>query len=137
MITKKILILVSLIGSIIGCLIIYPDKFGICSLIGNVNCYYNFPVFSIGEPLLNFSVCIFVVAIIINFFPENIFHFWTRFAYWWILLSALIIFLSPITNHDWGIVNPTREIMSWVMGGLLIIISLLLIAFKSYKLREK
>jgi len=135
--TKRNAILVALIGALSGYAIIFPDQLGICYLMGDTTCHYSFPVFTLGEPLLNFSLCILVVTIALYFFRDEVFRACLRFAYWWIPFSVLVIFLTPTTNHAWAIGGPTREIISWLMGGLFVAISLFLIAIKSWQLRKK
>ena len=137
LLTKKTSVLLALLGTVIGYVIIYPEQIGICVLIGNPTCYYNSPIFTIGEPLFNFSVVMLITTFVVYFIRDEIFQLWLRFARWWIPLSVLIIAITPTTGHDWALGGPTREIMSWMMGGLFFFISLLIIAVKSWKLRGK
>lgn len=93
--------------------------------------------FSIGEPLTNFSLLLLATSVIFLFPRDEIFQSWLRFARWWIPLSILIIAITPTTGHDWALGGPTREIMSWVMGGFFFFVSLIIIFVKSSKLRGK
>jgi hypothetical protein len=107
--------------------------------IGGVIDYFNFLnlQFEIGEPVTNFSILLLATSFLSFFIRDKIFQSWIRFGYWWLPLSILVIAIAPTTGHDWALGGPTREIMSWVMGGLFFIISTFIMAVKSLKLRGK
>jgi hypothetical protein len=134
--TKKNTAIIVLLGLITGLILVYPDKLGICFLFGNPDCLYSFPVFTIGEPLFNFSLCALLVLVILHFLRDEVFKFWLKFAYVWIPLSVLIIFTTQTSSNAWAVGGPTRETVSWIMGGLFVVTSLILIAYKSYQLRH-
>jgi len=87
-----------------------------------------------------FSAPVFLSSLILLFRPEQIFLSWRRFAYWWIPLSVFFIALSPgqeragLGSYGMGV---NRESISWVFAVLFLLISLILIAVKSFQLRGK
>jgi lipopolysaccharide export LptBFGC system permease protein LptF len=70
---------------------------------------------------------------------KEIFNSWKHFALWWLPLSAFFIFIASPTGGDGfgldGMID--REIVTWWFAGLFLLISLILITYKSIKLRGK
>jgi hypothetical protein len=68
--------------------------------------------------------------------PDQVFRSWLHFAYVWIPISLLLIFTTPSTSHSWAInVGLGREGITWIMGGLFALISLILITYKFFTLK--
>jgi len=86
-----------------------------------------------------FSVVLFFLSLILLFLREEIFKSWKTFAIWWIPLSALFILSAPSSGGgSIGIGGGIdREIVTWWFAGLFLIISLVLIIYKSIALRRK
>lgn len=137
---KNHVLFISIATLILGYVFTQPLQFGLCSnsylFGGNLRCADDL-LPSIGDSLILFSVITIVVSAALHFFRDEIFHAWLKFSYWWIPLSALIIFTTPTTDHSWALGGPTRETMSFVMSGLFLVISLILITTKSWLLRKK
>lgn len=124
---KKIiasLAFVSLLGALFGVFVIcQPDQNGIC-----MGQYYN-SAFSVWGG----SLAVFVVSVLLFFVREEAFNTWKTFAYWWIPLSIFLIFLAPSQGR--GLISIDRELVTWWMSGLFLFLSLILIAWKSWRLR--
>jgi len=86
-----------------------------------------------------FSVIFFFLSLVLLFLREEIFKTWKTFAIWWIPLSVLFIFSTPSSGGgSIGIGGSIdREIVTWWFAGLFLIISLVLIIYKSIKLKGK
>lgn len=124
---KKIITLlsfISLAGILLGIFVFcQPDQSGIC-----MGKYYS-SAFSVWGG----SSAIFIVSILLFFVREEVFNSWKTFAYWWIPLSVLLILAAP--SQGGGLISIDRELVTWWMAGLFFLLSLLIIAVKSYKLR--
>lgn len=133
LLTKKNVFVVSII--FIGLFLVsgFQKNIGLCGKEYNT-CWDFFDW--LWQPL-SFAIPIFFVSILTYRMREEIFHSWLRFAYWWIPISVLIIFTTPTTDHSWAIGGPTRETMSFVMSGLFLAVSLLIVGIKSLTLRNK
>jgi cytochrome bd-type quinol oxidase subunit 2 len=89
--------------------------------------------------LILFSAPVFLLSLILLFLREEIFRSWKHFAYWWLPISAFFIMLAPSTDRgsfDFGM-GFDREAVTWFFAVLFFLISLILIIYKSIKLRGK
>ena len=91
----------------------------------------------VGQPLFLGFACIFLISISFFFLRQEVFKTWSRFALLAIPLGAILITLTP-TQGNGSFATPTidREIITWFVSILFLLISLLIIAVKSYKLRN-
>ncbi|MFA5830248.1 MAG: hypothetical protein WC878_00285 [Candidatus Paceibacterota bacterium] len=84
--------------------------------------------------------CLF--SFILLFLKEESFQLWQNFAVVWIPLSLLLIVISPAQSDCFfgsGFIcnGFDREGMIWFTAGIFFIVSLIIIAVKSWKLRGK
>lgn len=79
---------------------------------------------------------LFLLSIIIYKMRDEVYRVWLRFAYVWVPLSMLLIFLAPEYSGDWmyPIVKGTVAFFSSL---LFIIISLILIIWKWFAYSRK
>ncbi|OGZ16493.1 MAG: hypothetical protein A3H76_04345 [Candidatus Lloydbacteria bacterium RIFCSPLOWO2_02_FULL_54_12] len=66
---------------------------------------------------------------------DEIFNAWLMFAKWWIPPTIILVLLAPSTGHSLVPIDKGR--VSLFMNALFLLISLLLIAIKSWQLRKK
>jgi len=86
-----------------------------------------------------FSFIVFLLSLILLFLHKEIFQSWKIFTYWWLPISFLFILGAPSSGGgSIGIGGSIdREIVTWWFAGLFLVISLILIIYKSIKLRGK
>jgi hypothetical protein len=98
--------------------------------------YYNFLDAELGEPLYRMSVAIFIPLFVLLFTSQSITSVWFRFARWWLPLSVILILITPTSSNTWmPLYSVDKEMMTWIMGGLFTLISLILIARASLRSR--
>lgn len=92
----------------------------------------------VGQPLFFFSLSVLPLFAILYFLREEVFRSWSRFAKWYLPLAAIAIFLSFGSHGGWGVGNifDTELVTMW-SAGLFFVISLILIIYKSYRLRRE
>jgi predicted permease len=92
--------------------------------------YFNILDREVGEPLYRLSISAAIPFLIVLLLSKgNILRAWVRFSRWWIPLSILLILLAPTSSGTWmPILSMTKESLTWLMGGLFTIISLVIIA---------
>lgn len=80
------------------------------------------------------SSSIIIIWLLLIFVREEVFRAWIRFAYWWIPLSVIVIFLAAGSGGgSWGIPNIfDQETVSFILSGLFALISLLIILWKHF-----
>ncbi len=123
---------IALTSFAIGWIISHPLEFGICESVytfGEGTFCLDDSIKHIGEPLLAMSLCILPVALVLLIVDSRAFKSWERFARWWLLIATLIIIATPAQSNsfmDFYFIG--KERMTWLMGGLFLIISLLVIA---------
>lgn len=94
--------------------------------------------FSFLEPLQIYMQIILIPAITIIFIREEIFQSWLRLAAWFIPISLLIIFVTPVTSNSWmPLFFVSREEMAFATGILFTAVSLILIAWKYFSFRHR
>ena len=135
-ITKKKVFWSSLGGVLLGFLITGTTMLTFWCGEGNYACWnkFEFP----GHALLIF-LPVFLFSVGTYFLREEVFRAWLRFAYWWIPLSLVMIYLAAGSGGGgWGIPNIyDQETFAVIFSGLFALISLILIAIKSLLLRRK
>lgn len=140
--TKQIVLSVSTGGLIIGYVLISPLEFGFCkntyTFGGNLGCLDKVtPMF--GQIITLFSIPLLLFSLITYFLHEEVFRAWLRFAYWWVPLSIVLIFLAAgSSGGGYGMPNIfDQEFVAITLSGLFALISLILIIVKSLLLRGK
>ena len=89
--------------------------------------------------LVFFPAPIFLLSIIFLFLREEVFRSWFKFARIYIPLALIFIFLSAWSpgGGSWGVSNNfDGEAATWFFSGLFLLISLILIFYKSRKLKK-
>ena len=74
---------------------------------------------------------------ILYFLREEVFHSWLRFMKWYAPIATIAVILSNGSHGGWGIGNifAPEFVIMW-SAGLFFLISLFLIAIKSWNLRK-
>lgn len=126
------LLMASLLAFISGVVLVYPDLVGLCPQ-GARSCIYSFPVFSVGEPLLFGAIPLFITFLILLFLRKETYDTWKKFAIVYLPLAFILIFTTPVSS---GFLQMDRELMSLWTAGIFLVISLGIIAYKAWKLRE-
>lgn len=128
---KKILGIISIVSFVIflsTILICYSPWGDICRPAANE---------SIALSFILFTPSIFLISPILVFTHEEVFHSWKKFALGYLPVAAIILFITA--GESGGGIGAARidgEIISWFLSGLFLFISLIIIAVKSWKLRE-
>jgi len=86
-----------------------------------------------GMPLFFFSIIIFIFSLILRKLPEYVFRSWWRFTKYYFIPTVILIVIFPVTADS--MIGPDREIMTWAMAILFLIISVILILYKSFRKR--
>ncbi len=119
--SKKKIILTSLIG---------------LGLFGIALDYFDFVSYTIGDPISNLSLSLLVTTLVLLPFRDQIFRAWVKFAFWAFPLSILIVMIQPDGGGGYFPSLVTKEIVSWWIGILFFLTSLLIIAYKYFTLRK-
>lgn len=135
---KKLLLvtILSLAGVVTGLLLIYSPLWDWCEK--SSNCDASILDEVVAQPLVLFSFSVFLVSALLYFLREEIFRSWLRFAKWYLPLAGIAILLSRRSHGGWGYPNIfATEIVAMWTAGLFFLISLILIIYKSLKLRRQ
>lgn len=134
--TKVKAVWIGVVGSAVGFLITGSTMLTFWCGVGNYSCwkYFDFP----GTVSWLFIPILFL-SLITYFLQEEVFRAWLHFAYWWIPLSLVMIYLAAGTSGGgFGMPNVfDQEFVSMIFASLFAIISLILILTKSLLLRGK
>lgn len=127
---KKILIsLASLVAVFLGFLLLCYFNENSCSQ----NTHETLALY-----MLEFSFFIALSLSLLYLLREEIFRSWLRFTKWYLPPATIAVIISSGSHGGWGIGNIfAPEFVTMWSAGLFFIISLFLIAYKSYRLRSE
>lgn len=125
MISKKTLLAVSGILSVLIVAMGTLEPFRLCGGLWRECMDLNYIIDLLFLPIIP----LFILALITYKMRDEVYRAWLRFAYVWIPLSMLLIFLAPEYSTDWmfPVVKGTVAFFSSI---LFVIISLILIVWK-------
>src|SRR3989344_3970663 len=92
----------------------------------------------IGGSLFAFSIASIPILFLLSISRREVFSTWWKFALVWILLSAIIVVLTPEYGAESGFgldLSLHRELVGQFMATGFFVISLLVISWKSFQLR--
>lgn len=126
----------SVLAVLTGYVLSNPLVFGICNRTyifnGRTGCLDS-SIRQVGEPLLMFSVVIFLFLLVCFFLRRTAQLSWLRFAVWWIPLSAILIAITPVTNSNWmPLYSIERSTVTVLTTSLFAVISLGIIGWKQF-----
>jgi len=86
------------------------------------------------KPVFGFLLLMLPVSFLTIFLQRQRLKGVEKFALWWIPLSILLVATTPTTSGAWmPLYFVSREIITWIMGGLFTLISLIIIARSFFK----
>ena len=102
---------------------------------------------AICRPVTNESIALFLillpsslllVSLTLLFTREEVFHSWKKFVIVYLPIATILLFITAgESGGGIGLARIDGEIISWFLSGLFLIISLLIIGIKSWRLRGK
>lgn len=113
-----------------------PLLFGICTRIYRFNdqlgCL-DWSISAIGEPLIIFSAVVFLFLISFLFVRKSAYLPWLRFAFWWLPISAVVIYIASSGENSWmPLYSYSQGEVAAFMASLFTIISLAIIGWKQF-----
>jgi hypothetical protein len=127
-----IFLFLSVVIMVIGHLMINAKDLGICKY--HDTC--TVPLMNSGIPLPIFFGSTLFVLIMLLFTKEAVYNAWKKFALGYIPVALYLIYSSSVLCGKLFCFF-TRELVTWYLSVLLVIISLLIITIKSWKHRDK
>ena len=136
LLTKKKVFWASLMGVAIVPVVGSIFSYDYCFVQGR--CPHLWGAIESATPIFFLFLPLFLLSLITYWMREEVFRAWLRFAYWWIPLTILLVLMTEDGSGGFGVPSIiTKESVSMIFSGLFLIISLLLIAQKSYQLRKE
>lgn len=127
----------TLLGSVAGFIIAFiltsPSLLNLCSS-GDKFCFEPYDEI-IGQPLGILSICLFVISIILLITREQVFYAWSKFSIIFFPMAFVIIFMAPVINGT--LIGFDKELATLYLASIFVIISLLIIIFKSFQFRKE
>ncbi len=116
------------ITTLLGYIIVFPEKVGVCTFVNNLNCDYSFPVFTLGRPLLFFSVYASIVSFIMIFTNTTLFVRWLKVSTVWTVASFFILRILPVYDQQaLPIFSFTRGDTARTCGKIFVIITIIVV----------
>ena len=130
--TKKNVFLGSLSGAIIFFLVASTEGVPLFCVPHDIPCMKYFDSLA---TTIEIFIPLFFFSLITYKMPTVVFSAWSNFALTWISISILLIVISPSSSAPFQIID--KEFVAIVLSLLFTVISLILIAYKSFALRKK
>jgi len=136
--TIKILLSVSLLLFVLGLVFAFSEEVGLCQYneISCVNLYSE----GLAQPLILGMLAVAITLIILLFIRQEVFKTWSRFAIVAIPLAVIWIALTPVQSSSGGTfglgIAETRESVTWIASIAFLVISLIIILFKSSRAKK-
>lgn len=100
--------------------------------------YYNTYFTNLGTFLFSFSLSVSLILVLLSFLRQEVTNTCAKFAAIWIPLSFVSFLLAPkYRTGGYLPLGPDKEFVAQLMAAGLLVISLLIIAWKSFQLRDK
>ena len=110
---------------LIGNVLIAAQKIGLCPVDPEGWDCRHLLADSIGQPLfLGFSA-LGLTFFLLRFLPAQVFKAWLYFAAWYVPLAATWIIITPTQGGHF--LSPDKEGLTWLLGGVYLAVSLLII----------
>jgi len=136
---KKRWLVLSIVGLLVGLILgsiteytdfcRWPNQF--CEFIDNV----------VMQPFVFLSLAVLFALVILFFLKTQVFLAWHKFALWYLPIAFGLIILTALSSSssDMGIdlFSIDSEQVTWLTSGLFLLISVVLVIYKSYSLRSK
>ncbi|HEY4517783.1 MAG TPA: hypothetical protein VJI74_02745 [Candidatus Paceibacterota bacterium] len=119
--------LLSFLGIVFGLTVICgPDENNVCR--GVLNDY--------AVPVSGLSFAVFIASFYLLFLGKQTQKAWVKFMVWFLPLSIFLIYQAPIHTRDY--ITPfTKEISTWWLGGIFVLVSVGIMLISSYRERKK
>ena len=132
---KNTVVLISVTGTILGLLLSPSNLYKYCFQGGH--CLWLWNIAEATNPFFFLFPGLLLFSLITYFLREEVFRAWLRFAYVWIPLSLVVIYLSAgWTGGGFGIPNVLdQETVAIIFSGLFVIISLFIILISWFRSR--
>jgi hypothetical protein len=132
---------VTLLSLVAGYLVANPLLLHLCRRIYSFNddigCLDK-TIATIGTPLFTYALVTIPASLALIFVKKDVFNAWLRFAAWWLPLSVVLIATTSENSNSWmPIYFISKDLVTQVMASLFTIISLILIAWKTFATRSK
>lgn len=129
-----LLIIIALILFSVSLVLTTPSYFGLCPT-SNQYCFDPYDEV-VAQPVGTMSFVILVVLVVLLFLHKEVFYVWLKFVAWFIPLSAISISIMPINGGSLFLPGPDKESTTWLMSGILSVVSVIIILVKLYRIRE-
>lgn len=130
------MLIVSVIAALISLILALPENFGLCTK-NDISCLHSYidNFNEIIQVVLIFSIPIIIVSFVLLFFQEQVFRAWSKFTIIFLPIAVILIVITPSTT---GSIDPIeREPLTLFLSVIFLIISIFIIAIKSFRLRSK
>ncbi len=132
--TKKNVLVISFFGSIFLLFLFFLEtdtcyKNIFCEKIQNFLGNENLTVFFLAPIVLFFSI-------ITYFLRNSTFLAWGKFTIWWVVVSFLLVLISPSDTRGWLISPNVKELVMFFSAGGYMFFATFLVLYKSWKLRK-
>jgi len=137
MIYNKLALIVLFIGvlGVLSNFLLEPvlENLGVCDELSFPELCFNLFYRGYVESVALFSAALVLVSLLLFFVDRRVNHLWLVFACIYVVIYVMLVVSTPPTS---GFLQPQRDIVSlWLSMGF-VIVSLILIAYKSWRIKS-
>lgn len=127
---------ITIVAFVVSVILGLYDLFGVCTPFSSYACLKIARFWA--EALFPSSISLSLIFLILLFTKEAVFNSWKKFGVWYIPLAALLIFITPSSSGgSFGFsMGIDREGVTMFTSAIFLIVSILIIIVKSWKLRK-
>ena len=116
---------------------LYLRTLFIVAIIIGIYIYFTKNFTGLRSSILAFVFLSAPVLLWLSFLDYKFFSVWSKFSLAWLFFSIYIIAITPEYGGNSFFPGPDRSTIGWLMAALFLLVSLVLIARKSWKLKNK
>jgi hypothetical protein len=135
---KKIywIVIVSVVTILISLALALPEIFGLCGKNDTI-CIdeYIYKYDTVAMLLLVFLIPIFFISVVLLFLREQVFNAWSKFSIIFLPIAIILVAITPKINGT--LIGFDKESASLALATIFLIVSVFILAFKSFQLRGK
>ena len=129
-----ILLALAVAGVVGGYSTFEAEKIGLCENKYSWDCYREYGQIY-GNPVYLLSLFLTPIFLLLLFLRKEVFFGWLKFGAWFIPLSALLIYVTPVMDTD--LITPSKRTVTILLGQGFLVLSLFIIAWKSWRVRRQ
>jgi len=124
-----------LVLTVVAWIMVAPDYIGLCPSYGEDGFYSCVDKYiTIAEPSALVLSVLFVAFLFSLFVDNRVFRAWKKFTF--IVIPVIVVVIGTTSEYGSTFIDFDRELATWWLSGVYLVISIFLIVYKSWRLKK-